>query len=43
MGNMAGGYMAKKMGIPLGFLCAGVNVNDITHRIFQNGFANHNE
>lgn len=37
MGNMAGGYLAKQMGIPLGILCAGVNVNDITHRAFQTG------
>ena len=32
MGNIAGGYMAKKMGVPLGYLCAGVNINDISHR-----------
>ncbi|GAX09797.1 hypothetical protein FisN_11Lh233 [Fistulifera solaris] len=37
MGNLAGGYMAKKMGIPLGKLCSGVNVNDITHRVMQTG------
>lgn len=37
MGNMAGGYMAKKMGIPLGILCAGVNANDVTHQTFQTG------
>jgi threonine synthase len=37
MGNLAGGYMAKQMGLPLGKLCAVVNVNDITHRAFQNG------
>lgn len=37
MGNMAGGYIAKKMGIPLGILCAGVNVNDVTHQAFQTG------
>ena len=29
--------MAKKMGIPFGNLCAGVNVNDITHRAFSTG------
>jgi threonine synthase len=29
--------MAKKMGIPLGKLCSGVNVNDITHRVMQTG------
>lgn len=27
MGNMTGGYMAKQMGIPIGRLCAGVNIN----------------
>ena len=37
MGNIAGGYMAKKLGLPLGFLCAGVNINDITHRTFTEG------
>lgn len=37
MGNMAGGFMAKKMGVPIGRLCAGVNVNDITHRAIQKG------
>mmetsp|Transcript_2637 Transcript_2637/g.4909 ORF Transcript_2637/g.4909 Transcript_2637/m.4909 type:complete len:533 (-) Transcript_2637:61-1659(-) len=37
MGNMAGGYMAKQMGVPIGRLCAGVNVNDITHRAIQKG------
>jgi threonine synthase len=37
MGNMAGGFMAKKMGVPIGKLCAGVNVNDITHRVIQKG------
>lgn len=37
MGNMAGGFMAKKMGVPIGKLCAGVNVNDITHRAIQKG------
>ena len=37
MGNIAGGYMAKKMGLPIGMLCAGVNANDITHRTFQDG------
>lgn len=29
--------MAKKMGIPLGKLCSGVNANDITHRVMQTG------
>jgi len=37
MGNIAGGYMSKKMGVPLGKLNAGVNVNDITHRVMQTG------
>lgn len=37
MGNIAGGYMAKKMGLPIGKLCAGVNINDITHRAIANG------
>jgi hypothetical protein len=37
MGNIVGGYMAKKMGLPLRLMCAGVNANDITHRAFQNG------
>ena len=27
MGNLTGGYMAKKMGVPIGRLCAGVNIN----------------
>lgn len=29
--------MAKKLGIPLGKLCSGVNANDITHRVMQTG------
>lgn len=37
MGNIAGGYMAKKMGLPIGTLCAGVNINDITHRVIGGG------
>jgi threonine synthase len=37
MGNIAGGYMAKNMGVPLGMLCAGTNVNDITYRVIQTG------
>jgi threonine synthase len=37
MGNMAGCYMAKAMGVPLGILCAGVNVNDITDVVFRTG------
>ena len=27
MGNLTGGYMAKQMGIPIGKLCCGVNIN----------------
>lgn len=37
MGNIAGGFMAKKMGIGIGMLCAGVNINDITHRVIDSG------
>lgn len=37
MGNIVGGYMAKKMGVPLGKLCAGTNVNDIVFRVVQTG------
>ncbi|KAL9181169.1 hypothetical protein ACHAXT_009974 [Thalassiosira profunda] len=37
MGNLTGGYMAKQMGVPIGMLCAGVNINDITHRVMERG------
>lgn len=37
MGNMAGAYMAKQMGLPIGFLIAGVNVNDFTNIAFTTG------
>lgn len=37
MGNITGGYIAKKMGIPIGFLSSGVNQNDITHRVMSTG------
>jgi threonine synthase len=37
MGNIAGGYMAKKMGIPLGRINAAVNENDIMFRVVQTG------
>ncbi|KAL3918770.1 MAG: hypothetical protein SGILL_004078 [Bacillariaceae sp.] len=37
MGNMAACYMTKQMGVPLGILCAGVNINDTTHIAFQTG------
>ena len=29
--------MAKRMGVPIGRMCAGVNVNEITHLAFSNG------
>ena len=29
--------MAKQMGLPIGLLCAGVNINDITNKVFQTG------
>ena len=34
---MAGGYMARQMGLPLRRLCAGVNANDVTHRVVSTG------
>ena len=37
MGNITGGYMAKKMGVPIGMLCSGTNINDITYRVMQTG------
>lgn len=37
MGNIVGGYMAKKMGLPIGKLCAGTNINDIVYRVMQTG------
>ena len=37
MGNIAGGYMAKKMGLPVTKLIACTNVNDISHRVIQTG------
>ncbi|KAL3765682.1 hypothetical protein ACHAW5_006362 [Stephanodiscus triporus] len=37
MGNLTGGYMAKQLGVPIGRLCAGVNINDITHRVIERG------
>jgi len=37
MGNMTGAYLVKQMGVPIGYLCAGVNINDITHRVVQTG------
>ena len=38
MGNLAGAYMAKKLlGLPLGKLNSGVNINDFTNTMFQTG------
>jgi hypothetical protein len=37
MGNMVAGYMAKGMGLPLGTLASGVNINDITYRVTRTG------
>ena len=37
MGNIAGGYMGKKLGMPFGRFCSGVNQNDITHRVIETG------
>jgi len=37
MGNLTGAYMAKQMGIPIGRLYCGVNINDITHRVIDRG------
>jgi len=37
MGNIAGGYMAKCMGVPIGTLTASVNINDTTHVAIQDG------
>ena len=37
LGNTTAAYMSKKMGLPLGKLCVGTNVNDITHRAIQTG------
>ena len=37
MGNIAGGYMAKQMGLPVTKLIACTNVNDISHRVIQTG------
>lgn len=37
MGNIAGGYMCKKMGLPVHKFYAAVNINDITHRVIQKG------
>jgi threonine synthase len=37
MGNIAGAYIAKKCGLPLGNLCAAVNSNDIVFRAIETG------
>lgn len=37
MGNIAGGYMAKKMGLPIDKLVAATNINDISHLVIQTG------
>lgn len=37
MGNIAAAYMIKRCGLPIGKLCAGVNINDITDRVIQSG------
>eukprot|EP00984_Skeletonema_dohrnii_P012381 scaffold5017_cov105-Skeletonema_dohrnii-CCMP3373.AAC.4 len=37
MGNLTGAYMAKQMGVPIGKLYCGVNINDITHRVIDRG------
>lgn len=37
MGNIAGGYMAKQMGLPIRKLVAAVNANDASHRVIQHG------
>ena len=37
MGNAVGGYMAKRMGVPLGIISSGVNINDIIYRVMRTG------
>ena len=37
LGNTTAAYMAKKMGLPLGRICLGTNVNDISHRVVTAG------
>lgn len=36
LGNLAGGVVAREMGLPVKFLSA-VNENDVVHRVFQEG------
>ena len=42
LGNMAGGYIAYTMGIPIKLLSA-VNENDVVHRAFDTGVFSHSE
>lgn len=37
MGNIAGGEIARKMGLPIRKYCLAVNANDITYRVMQTG------
>lgn len=37
LGNLAAGFMAKRMGLPVRKFVAGVNPNDITHRTISRG------
>jgi threonine synthase len=37
MGNIAGGEIARRMGLPIRKYCLAVNANDITHRVMQTG------
>lgn len=37
MGNLVGGYIAKLIGVPIGMLCCGTNINDITYRVMETG------
>ncbi|CAE8629682.1 unnamed protein product [Polarella glacialis] len=37
LGNLAAGFMARQMGLPLRRLVAGVNSNDIAHRTIESG------
>ena len=37
MRNIADGYMAKRIGIPFGRLCSGVNINRDINRILEIG------
>jgi threonine synthase len=37
MGNIAGGEIARQMGLPVRRYCAAVNENDITFRVMRKG------